>query len=146
VRKLVVLFILVVFCGTAQAETFGIGVILGEPTGVSAKLWIGDSMAVDLAAAWSFVKESAFHLHADYLFHFRDLIEVSKGSLPLYLGVGGRFRFEKNFKFGVRIPVGLEYLFEDVPLDVFAEVGPIVDLVPATGFDIGGGIGVRYFF
>ena len=145
-RTLVVLVIFFTICGAVQAETFGIGVLLGEPTGISAKLWLGETMAVDLAAAWSFVNESAFHLHADYLFHFYDLITVSKGSLPVYLGVGGRFRFEKRFRFGVRIPVGLEYLFEDIPLDVFAEIGPIVDLVPATGFDIGGGIGVRYIF
>lgn len=146
IRKLVLLAVLVLFCHSVQAETFGIGVILGEPSGVSAKLWIGDKMAIDLAAAWSFVDESAFQLHADYLFHFMELIKVSKGKLPLYFGVGGRMKFGKDMIVSVRIPVGLAYMFAGAPVDIFLEVGPMLNIVPATEFDIGGGIGVRYFF
>jgi hypothetical protein len=145
-KKLILLVVIVLICQNVQAETFGIGVILGEPTGISAKLWIGDQMAIDLAAAWSFAKEGAFQLHADYLFHLMELIKVSEGKLPLYFGVGGRMKFGEDNLFSVRIPVGLAYLFENVPLDVFLEVGPMLNLVPATEFDIGGGIGVRYFF
>ncbi len=130
----------------AQHKTFGIGAILGEPTGVSAKLWLGDVMAIDFAAAWSFVKEPAFQIHSDYLFHLMELINVSKGKLPFYFGVGGRIKFEEDMRVSVRIPVGLAYMFANVPLDVFAEVVPMIDLIPATGFDISGGIGIRYFF
>ncbi len=147
-KKLIIfiLLFLVLLSVQAQNKTFGIGVILGEPTGISAKLWLGEVMAIDFAAAWSFVNSTAFQLHADYLFHLMELIKVSKGKLPLYFGVGGRMKFGDKVKAGVRIPVGLAYMFANVPLDLFVEVVPMLNLVPATGFDIGGGIGVRYFF
>ena len=47
---------------------FGLGVILGEPTGLSFKAWTGGSTAIAGAAAWSFGNTDAFQLHVDYLF------------------------------------------------------------------------------
>jgi hypothetical protein len=61
--------------------------------------------------------------------------------------VGGRIRFEDNdSRVGVRVPVGLAYLFEGEPVDLYIEVAPILDLTPDTGFSMNGGIGARYFF
>jgi hypothetical protein len=34
-------------------EGFGLGVIVGNPTGLSFKVWTGGSSAFDAAAAWS---------------------------------------------------------------------------------------------
>jgi len=127
--------------------SFGIGIIVGEPTGVSAKIWLSQRSAIDLAAAWSFADETALHIHGDYVTHFFDLLSVSKGSLPLYAGVGARVKFGENDDYiGIRIPVGLAYLFEGVPLDVFLEVVPLLDVAPDTEFTLNAAIGVRYFF
>jgi len=41
---------------------------------------------------------------------------------------------------------GINYLFEGVPLDIFLELVPILDLAPEMGFDFNGAIGIRYFF
>ncbi len=136
-----------ILAGSAAAQgNFGLGIIVGEPTGVSAKLWLTDRTAVDAAAAWSFSDEAAFHLHADYLFHNFDLISVEQGRLPVHFGIGGRVKFEDDSKFGVRIPIGLTYIFDGAPLDVFFEVVPILDLVPDTEFTANGAVGIRYFF
>ncbi len=51
------LFILISFTQinlNAQQKDFGLGIILGEPTGVSGKLWTSSENAFDFAAAWSF--------------------------------------------------------------------------------------------
>ena len=127
---------------------FGIGVILGEPTGLSAKMWTSKNTAFDLGVAWSFSGDGHFHIHGDYLFHNFGLFDVSKGSLPLYFGIGVRMLFRDNAddKIGVRIPIGLEYFFDGVPLAVFGEVVPILDLAPSTEFDINGGLGIRFYF
>ncbi len=127
---------------------FGIGVILGEPTGLSAKMWTSENTAFDLGVAWSFSGNGHFHIHGDYLFHNFGLFDVSKGSLPLYFGIGARMLFRDNAddKIGVRIPIGLEYFFDGVPLAVFGEVVPILDLAPSTEFDINGGLGIRFYF
>jgi hypothetical protein len=126
----------------------GLGVIFGEPTGLSAKIWMTENTGWDIGAAWSWSGDGHFHLHADYLFHNFNLFDVDKGSLPVYLGIGGRVLFRDNAddKIGVRFPIGVEYFFEDWPVAIFGEVVPILDLAPSTDGDINGGFGIRFYF
>ncbi len=135
-------------CGnvSAQDSGFGLGIIVGEPTGISAKLWTGQSTAIDGAVAWSFGRNEAMHIHVDYLFHYFNLFNIEKGKLPLYFGIGGRVKLADDTKVGVRIPVGIDYMFSNAPVDIFLEVVPLLNLVPDTEFDINAGIGVRFFF
>ncbi len=146
----------------AQSSGFGAGIILGEPTGISVKGWISGDRAIDGALAWSLRSGSYFSLHADYLFHNMDLISISKGRLPLYYGPGARLRSwtgnrywdhgrwhdydGSRASFGIRFPVGLDYLPDKAPVDVFLEVAPSLDLLPSTSFDVGAAIGARYWF
>lgn len=130
----------------SQSRGFGLGIVLGEPTGLSAKLWTSSSNAFDFAAAWSFKGDGHLLLQADYVWHSFDLIRVSSGRLPLYYGIGGRVILADDPLLGIRIPLGLNYQFASAPIDIFAEIVPILDLVPSTDFDLGGGIGVRFWF
>ena len=146
-------FILVGIPAGAQDEGLGLGVILGEPTGLNAKLWFSRETAMDLGLAWSFVDPPniTMQVYADFLFHFFGLFQVPIGQLPLYVGAGGRVIFLGNdddvpVNVAVRVPVGVAYLFESLPLDVFLELVPMMELFPATQFRFGGGIGIRYFF
>jgi len=150
-RTLLIILIVVSISGIARASgshNFGLGIILGEPTGISGKLWISGRSAVDGAAAWSLGNNEALHLHADYLLHNFTLIKVEKGRLPFYYGIGGRIRFADvgDDHIGVRVPLGLAYLFEGAPLDIFLEIVPILDLAPDTDFDLNGALGMRFFF
>jgi hypothetical protein len=131
---------------TAQDHGFGMGLILGEPTGLSAKLWTSSDNAFDFAAAWSFKGDGNLLLQADYVWHFFNLMPVPSGKLPLYIGIGGRVILADDPRFGVRIPIGIDYLFAKAPIDVFLELVPIIDLAPETDFGVGGGIGIRYWF
>jgi len=146
---LAILAVLVV-CGSAAAQDsgLGLGVILGEPTGLTVKWWVGRGAAMDAAAAWSLEKRSSFHLHVDYLLHNLSLFKVETGRLALYYGMGGRIKFREDDdeKVGLRIPVGMDYLFAGAPFDVFLEIVPLVDLIPGTDFDMNGSVGIRYWF
>ncbi len=135
--------------GTAPAyekNDFGLGIILGSPTGLSAKLWLGKSSAFDAAAAWSFSRDGRFQIHGDYLWHNFKLIKVEEGSLPLYYGLGFRVNFGDETEAGFRFPIGLEYLFPRAPFDIFIEVVPILRVIEKTDFEIDGAIGARFFF
>jgi hypothetical protein len=143
------LFILITFIQInlmAQQKDFGLGIILGEPTGVSAKLWTSGENAFDFAAAWSFQGEGNLLLQADYVWHIFRLIPVESGRLPFYVGVGAEVIFSDNPVLGVRVPLGLDYLFANAPVDIFVELVPILRLAPSTDFDFAGGIGARYWF
>ena len=47
---------------------------------------------------------------------------------------------------GFRFVGGINYLFADVPMDVFLEIAPGLDLVESTEFFMNGGLGIRYWF
>lgn len=144
----------------AQNDTLGVGVILAEPTGLSAKLWLSEAEAIDAAVAWSFSDYSSFQFHMDYLFHrfdvFRD-VDRTVGRPSLYFGLGGRLKLgedrgrgrepdDEDDKLGVRVPAGVTYVFAQAPFDVFAEIVPILDLAPDTEVDLNAAVGGRFYF
>jgi hypothetical protein len=132
---------------SAQQRGFGIGVVVGEPTGISLKHWLSAKTAVDAAVAWSFARESSFHLHADYLMHAFDEFDTEE-SVPLYYGIGGRLKTSDggDARLGVRGVIGIGYLFREAPIDLFFELAPVLDVAPRTELSINGGFGARYFF
>lgn len=132
--------------GYSQDRGFGLGIVLGEPTGLSAKYWTSRTNAFDFAAAWSFKGDGHLLLQADYVWHEYNLIRVESGRLPFYFGIGGRVIFSDDPLVGARIPIGLDYQFAGAPVDIFLEIVPILDLIPSTDFDLGGGLGVRFWF
>jgi hypothetical protein len=153
-KKLLVVTFLCLSIGQLSARTggpLGLGVILGDPTGISAKLWTGKAIALDGAVGWNL--ERYLHLHAGMLWHNYGLLRVAQGELPLYLGLGGRLFLHETegqekdqSHLGIRGVAGLEYLFAHIPLDLFAEIAPVFDLIPGTELGIEGGAGLRFFF
>jgi hypothetical protein len=145
--------IVATFASTAtarQQDGLGVGVIVGEPTGISLKKWTDETHAVDAGLAFSLADDDSFQLHADYLFHQTESSlnpPELKGSAPWYYGIGGRLLFNDNdTHFGIRVPVGIDYLFAESPLDFFAEVAPVLDIAPDVELDLNAAIGLRYFF
>ncbi len=133
-----------------QGRGTGIGIMIGEPTGLSFKKFIGPRTAIDAGLAWSLAHDNNLHIHVDYLLHdFRLLkreFQVTEGELPLYYGIGGRLRVNGDSHFGIRFVIGTAYMFETAPIDVFLEVAPVMDLIPSTELTADVGVGFRYWF
>jgi hypothetical protein len=151
-KRIVPACLLCLVLGTAlslrsQDRGFGAGIILGEPTGFSFKGWVSSGNAIDGALAWSFTRDGSFHVHADYLWHSFKVFQTEE-RIPLYYGIGGRIKTEHhdNARVGVRVVVGIGYLFRDAPVDVFMEIAPIVDLAPSTDLEANAGLGARFWF
>ncbi len=126
---------------------FGLGVILGAPTGLSAKYWLSGKTAIDGALAWHFGENDRFQIHGNHLWHWelKDL-RTTEGRLPLYAGIGLRVIAGSDTDAGIRIPLGASYLFERAPLEAFIELVPVLDVIPSTDADLDGAIGIRYYF
>ena len=73
----------------AEKGVLGVGLIVGEPTGVSAKYYLSDDRAIDLAVGGAIVGRG-IQVHSDFLWHPWILEQKESFALPLYLGVGGR--------------------------------------------------------
>jgi hypothetical protein len=150
-KKLLIKSVLtiVLFTGITSAQTdgFGLGIIVGQPTGLSAKYWLSSNNALDFGLGYSFEKNSRMSLHVDYLFHARNLFNTSE-NISLHYGPGGRLRLVEDgeSRLGVRFDVGLTWVPRNSPVDVFLEIAPLLDIIPETKFSFNGGIGVRYYF
>lgn len=145
--------------GAARAEdkgVFGVGLIVGEPTGICGKYYLGNDTAIDAAAGAAFLGRGV-QVHSDFLWHPWVLDTKESFALPVYLGAGLRIlnhdasgEDEDHVRIGVRIPVGIVFDFTKIPLDVFAEVAGVGDYHTAGdasfGIDFNGGAGARYYF
>lgn len=142
----------------ASAKDLGLGVIVGSPTGVSAKYFLSKENAVDAAIGWDFGRHHDLHIHGDYLWIKPGILKIKNESFDLFFGFGMRIiSWERYYRrddeyhddkvsLGVRGPVGLTYFFKKIRLEVFGELALVFDLVPATKLDADVGVGARYFF
>ena len=136
-------------------DGFGVGVVLGDPSGLSLAFRPGDPWFIQAAAGWSLVRDS-LHVSADYCMNvvILDTPDLPRMRFPVYVGVGGRLRLGENGGrwdddepgLGVRVPVGMTLLPTDVPIDVFVEIVPVLQLFPETDGTLDGGIGARFYF
>lgn len=147
--------------GKGSARKFGIGLILGEPTGLSARFDITKAHAIDALFSWSWYhyEQKRFLIHADYLFKYYGLVPIPKGDTALYFGAGARtggFYWHNHDKvyagdeytgfFGLRVPAGILYQLNPAPIEFLFEVAFIVDLFPEVSPDFNIGIGIRFAF
>ena len=148
--------VLLLLCHSSAAAAggpFGAGVILGDPSGVTAKYFTGnnDALSGGIGAGY----HNGFYIYVDYLRHFRGIIPL-RGT-TLYIGAGPGIHHHENDNnknrddddynsLECRVPVGVEYTFTQVPIGCFLELVPALEIVPDIDFHIRGGIGFRYYF
>jgi hypothetical protein len=132
--------------------TLGVGIILGEPVGICAKLYLKDDQAVQVAAGSDFLS-GGLQIDADYVFHPWILQDRDTFVLPVYVGPGVRF-IEYNdkpshFAGGLRGVIGMVFDFKSVPLDAFIEIAGVLEYGSGghgAGIGLNAGAGVRYYF
>jgi hypothetical protein len=139
-----------------EKGTFGLGLYIGEPTGVAAKLYLKDDEAVQGAVGFAFAGDG-FQIHADYVFHPYILQDKEAFTMPVYFGPGARFiqysagrDGDRYVALGARGVAGLLFDFKDLPLDAFVEVAGVVEygFADRAGFGLtfNAGAGARYYF
>ncbi len=134
-----------------QPGRLGLGGIIGEPTGLSAKYTLTDIFAVQGALGISLI-ERGLWFSGDFLIHIHNVF-TSDGRLPLYVGGGlviqDRGNSGKNnngeTSLGLRGLAGVEYLAQD-RISIFGEASVHPFLFPGFSFGIGLAAGARYWF
>ncbi|MCF7824944.1 MAG: hypothetical protein K9N35_12345 [Candidatus Marinimicrobia bacterium] len=138
---------------SAQQRGFGLGVVIGEPTGISMKWWRSSTRAIDAGLGWSIsqnntdFQQSRFHLHMDFVRHAYNAINSSE-RLPVYYGLGASVAggSENESSLALRFVLGLAWQPARTPIDVFLELAPSLEVIPATNFYLNAGLGIRFFF
>jgi hypothetical protein len=151
------------------SEGFGLGLFLGQPSGLTLAGNFGGGHMVQGYVAFELVYRDSFILMADYIWHPN--IIVSNATLDLSWHFGGGVvigtwlhdyyydcaRWDRNHcvewehgtrvMFGLRMPFGLDLFFHPVPLELYFEIAPGIEFFPVLpDLIIFGGIGLRYWF
>ena len=132
----------------SQERKFGLGIMLGEPTGLSGTYLLGSGHAIDFGLAYSFAHPNKiFSLHGDFLFNLPDKIK-SPYNFPVYYGFGARIHFgnKDGNTLGARGVIGIMWIPESLPVDTFIELAPVFNLFPETSLHLDFAIGGRYYF
>jgi len=145
--------ILIVFlflsAGYAEAQRapgeVGLGVQIGEPTGFTVKIY-HPTTSLDFLAAWDINHYFFLNIHAIYDTHFNNA-----QTIHFFYGPGGYIRvwdrsrqdLDDEIELGVSGNFGLDFLIRK--FEIFAQVTPRLSLIQSTNFDMGGGIGFRFY-
>ena len=106
----------------AKPGNLGLGVVLGDPSGISLKLSLDNQHALQLHTGFEVEKfdKARMSTALDYLFYFRDLAVTAKHKqeikveLNTYAGIGSSVQISEGstpVRLGVRAPLGLAFLF-----------------------------------
>lgn len=132
----------------------GLGVFVGEPTGLDLKLGLSARSGLDLVFGWDTYRDNRDHYaHVTYL----ATLLVGHGesvNVPLRLGVGGAIYDDGSFNNGtnlaVRVPLQLGLRFRSAPIEIYGEVALKLTFIDANNnnddVDLDGGIGFRIYF
>jgi hypothetical protein len=175
-RPLVLAALLATSAGTTLApssatakEGFSLGMILGDPSGLTLRGGVGGPHAIQAHFGFGFFPGDAVTTVVDWTYDAWDFLRGnSTASLVFYFGLGGKlmwftgrhFTYERNkktyfddyshFGFGFQGLVGLRAVFRRAPFDVFFELAPmgLTVVVPDPGayYDLDCAIGFRYRF
>lgn len=132
-----------------EDKIFGLGPILGEPTGGTGKVWFGPKMAFQFHAAITWWDIHRLVLFADIVWHPIEITQNRYFDLWWYFGVGGgagirapwddhhhhdyphphahpedEDDWEPDPAVWIRVPFGFPFLFHKVPVEAFVEFGP----------------------
>lgn len=137
-------------------KTFGLGLELGNVEGLTGKLFVGDTNALDFGVGYLYgFRAAGLHIYADYLWHPFSLTSQPAFELPFYIGVGGRFwNFDDHNSgidvFGIRVPIGISFDLNNVPIDIFIQAVPTLDFfrhyAHDAGIDVDVSVGIRFYF
>lgn len=142
-----------------EGKKFGVGIMLGEPSGLTGKYWLSNTKAIALSIGNSYFGK--IRLGGDYLWHFN---AFNSQMANLYAGPGvaigigessGWWYTNKNktwynesdeFGFGVRGIMGLNIVPKASPFEFFTEFGLMLGIFPASYTNFEGAIGFRFYF
>jgi hypothetical protein len=150
-RKLLlttVVFGLVVAARPTPAHAdFGLGLFLGEPTGVDFKVGIGNRSGLDIVLGFTTLRDGR-----DGYGHLTYLVTplVAQGNavtVPLRVGIGAAlFGTSNNLDVAVRAPFEIALRLRRTPLEFYGELALELIFIDPLDLHIQGGLGFRVYF
>ncbi len=148
-------------------KRLGVGLELGWPTAVTAKVMLRPEQAIR-ASVGAFsglvLTEPVFSATVDWLYHPFTIARAPGWTLHSHVGAGGALvvlpiagkrttlpaalysRGPTQVWTGLRAPLGVDLAFSDVPVDVVVDVVPTFLTFPGLGLGFGASLGARWWW
>ena len=158
--KISIILVLLIVCSAEQyaqspkSKDFGFGIILGEPTGITLKWWMDsdNALVADLGKSYF----GSPRIGVDYLWHFN---AFESDIANLYAGPGGALGFGKGngfwnddkyehddeLRLGARGVFGVNVVPRKTPLEIFFEIGVLMELAPDFDSAADAALGIRFY-
>ncbi|HEX5064195.1 MAG TPA: hypothetical protein VFV99_32700 [Kofleriaceae bacterium] len=145
-RLVVVLAVLWSVPAHADHGKFGLGLIVGQPTGLTGAYDLSEKSQIDAALGLALFDDRDFYIHVEYLYYPFTLVHGGDLDLSAYLGIGGWIVTVHDPVIGARAPFGLSLDFNTAPIQIFLEASVLVSIVPDAHGAVRGAAGFRYYF
>lgn len=141
--------LLTLIIAPAQAQrapgAIGIGGQIGDPSGVTLKIYNPSGFSYDFLAAWDLDRFFFLNIHGLLERHIGQTQGLHLFYGPgAFIGIRDRDPGDDDVVVGISGSVGLGYVLDR--LEFFGQLTPRLALVPDTDGDIGGGVGLRFYF
>jgi hypothetical protein len=136
--------------GLSKNRKYGLGVIIGEPTGISGNYRLNTQNNISAALAFN----SDIYMHGIYSFQKPNSFKVDQFKFGWYFGIGGQLQFkkdtsdnnEKKYFMGPRGVIGVNLPIERDEFDIFGETALFLSILPKTDVIISLSVGGRIYF
>jgi hypothetical protein len=142
--------LLLTLVSQAHAGAIGLGVALGSPTGGTLSAYLTNRSNLDFLVGETWYDgwpRNEVLFSADYDYHLVDAFETDTGRMDFYIGGGVNVWIQPyGADLAGEMPVGFAFFFADAPVELYAEVCPMLLVLPFPSFALGGSLGARYYF
>ena len=122
----------------------GIGLQVGQPTGLTVKVY-NQRSSLDFLAAWDWDNFFFLNIHSVFDTHLnpKETLHFFYGP-GAFIGIRDRGPNDDDVALGVSGTFGLDVMLGK--FELFIQGTPRLEVVPSTDFDMGGGGGFRIYF
>lgn len=137
--KKIILITILLFQSAAFAKTWGVGAVLGAPTGLSANYFFKDEHVLHSTLAYKLDGKSEMQISSHYVWrkHYQ--------SLNWFYGAGGKILFN-DFRAGPSASLGAYHDFKEAPVEVFIKSALTLNIISETNSDFDLMAGIHYQF
>ncbi|MDW8056259.1 MAG: hypothetical protein RMJ13_06100 [Elusimicrobiota bacterium] len=145
-----ILFLLILYNTYLISSEISIGLSIGKPTGVSCNMKLANdkTRGYDLGFEVNTTDSKLYFIFDVVKYNYKKITSKElTGKIPVFYGFGvGVINLDRKTKLGIRIVGGIEYIFSDIPFNIFFKLAPEVYLIPSTSVEVSPALGIRYIF
>lgn len=154
------MFTFFLFSDYAMAKTFGLGAVIGAPTGLSANYFFRPNQSIHTTLAYDLSGEDDLQFASHYTWR-RNTLRIENVNFGWFYGFGAKLAVDKHdhhhhkhdhdhddghVHLGPGGTLGLFHEFKSVPLEVFLKGNLTVNILEHTGVDGDLMLGLHYNF